>query len=75
MHGFIFQLIILGGCFLYFLRYKPSNLQIKLQKQRERARKTRPLNGSPNVVITNAPKKTSLLSATRYDCRSISFDI
>ncbi|XP_076820001.1 protein FAM219A-like isoform X2 [Clavelina lepadiformis] len=46
------------------VKYTPSSLQLKLQKQRDKMRKSPVGNGS-SMVITNAPKKTSLMSVAR----------
>ncbi|XP_064153597.1 protein FAM219A-like [Anguilla rostrata] len=52
------------------LNYKPSPLQMKIEKQRELARKGSLKNGSVGSPVNQQPKKNNVMSRTRLDTDS-----
>uniref|UniRef100_A0A2D4GAC5 Protein FAM219A n=2 Tax=Elapidae TaxID=8602 RepID=A0A2D4GAC5_MICCO len=47
------------------MNYKPSPLQVKLEKQRELARKGSLKNGTMGSPVNQQPKKTNVMARTR----------
>ncbi|XP_064325663.1 protein FAM219A isoform X5 [Phalacrocorax carbo] len=52
------------------MNYKPSPLQVKLEKQRQLARKGSLKNGNMGTPVNQQPKKNNVMARTRWDTAS-----